>query len=252
MLYNKNALKRLEELYPVGTTLRLIHMEDVRPVPPGTLGVVEYIDDAGQIHVRWDNGSSLALIPLVDDFRIVLNDLRNYLFKVDNDSLVICEDGLSFINYTFSTVFDPQTIIGESIFVYANNGSFKTSDSNYPQKVENYLNTYDRYLYEIIPDNKLTDMNFFIQYIYQWLLDTDNNMVFTSDWEDGQDYLLIHHDEIESFVNRNLLHKVFEPDEDGLNWVVYPSFLSHFNIKDWDQNQNFEQLLLNINEEVER
>jgi|GEM_PF-584036 len=70
MLYNKNALKRLEELYPVGTTLRLIHMEDVRPVPPGTLGVVEYIDDAGQIHVRWENGSGLALVPGEDVFEV--------------------------------------------------------------------------------------------------------------------------------------------------------------------------------------
>jgi hypothetical protein len=28
-----------------------------------------HVDDAGQIHVRWDTGSGLAVIPGVDEFR---------------------------------------------------------------------------------------------------------------------------------------------------------------------------------------
>lgn len=41
------------------------------PVPPGTIGEVTHIDDIGNIHVRWQNGSSLALIPEVDSFKVV-------------------------------------------------------------------------------------------------------------------------------------------------------------------------------------
>lgn len=53
-----------------GDRIILIHMHnDPFPVPDGTRGTVKYVDDAGQIHVRWDTGSGLAVIPGVDDFR---------------------------------------------------------------------------------------------------------------------------------------------------------------------------------------
>jgi hypothetical protein len=41
------------------------------PILPGTVGVVTHIDDAGSIHMRWENGSSLALIPEIDSFQTV-------------------------------------------------------------------------------------------------------------------------------------------------------------------------------------
>ena len=43
-------------------------MEDEMAVPPGSMGTVDFIDDAGQIHMNWDCGRSLALIPGVDSF----------------------------------------------------------------------------------------------------------------------------------------------------------------------------------------
>ena len=56
-------------IYFPGDRVVLIHMDDPLPVPDGTRGTVDYVDDAGQIHMKWDNGRTLALVPGVDKFR---------------------------------------------------------------------------------------------------------------------------------------------------------------------------------------
>lgn len=63
MLMNK------QDVYFPGDRVLCIHMDDPHPVSDGTRGTVNHIDDAGQIHVRWDTGSGLALVPGVDKFR---------------------------------------------------------------------------------------------------------------------------------------------------------------------------------------
>ena len=65
----RQQVERLKERYPVGTRVVLHHMDDpYAPVPPGTKGTVTYVDDMGQIGVKWDNGSSLSLVPGEDSF----------------------------------------------------------------------------------------------------------------------------------------------------------------------------------------
>ena len=39
------------------------------PVESGTRGTVEHVDDMGTIHMRWDNGRGLGLVPGEDEFR---------------------------------------------------------------------------------------------------------------------------------------------------------------------------------------
>lgn len=69
---DKKYIEQLRKKYPVGTKIQLISMRDEKyPVLPGTLGEVTGIDDAGSIHMKWENGSSLALIPEVDSFKVV-------------------------------------------------------------------------------------------------------------------------------------------------------------------------------------
>ena len=72
--------------YPPGTRILLEHMEDKFAVPDGTRGTVDYVDDAGQIHMRWDNGRTLAIIPQVDSFRKLtkeeLTQEQNMVIKV--------------------------------------------------------------------------------------------------------------------------------------------------------------------------
>ena len=59
----------LRKQYPAGTRVVLGIMDDLHAPPPGTKGTVQYVDDMGQLGVRWDNGSSLSLIPGEDNFR---------------------------------------------------------------------------------------------------------------------------------------------------------------------------------------
>ena len=69
---NDAELKALRERYPAGIRIRLIHMaDDIAPVPPGTIGSVALIDDAGNIHMNWENCRSLALIEGVDEFEVI-------------------------------------------------------------------------------------------------------------------------------------------------------------------------------------
>ncbi len=41
------------------------------PIPDGTIGEVQYVDDAGNIHMKWQNGRTLSLIDGVDDFEVI-------------------------------------------------------------------------------------------------------------------------------------------------------------------------------------
>ena len=43
--------------------------EKHQAVPPGTRGTVQFVDDVGSIHMNWDNGRTLALVPKEDSFR---------------------------------------------------------------------------------------------------------------------------------------------------------------------------------------
>lgn len=63
---------RLRGMYPQGTKIKLVEMRDIQAPKPGTKGVVSFIDDMGQIHVKWETGSSLALIPGLDKFETYL------------------------------------------------------------------------------------------------------------------------------------------------------------------------------------
>lgn len=68
---NKAYLEQLRKQYPKGTKLQMITMRNEKyPVHPGTVGEVTHIDDMGSIHLKWQNGSSLAIIPEVDSFRV--------------------------------------------------------------------------------------------------------------------------------------------------------------------------------------
>ena len=61
-------IRDLKMKYRNGDAIELIEMVGEK-LPSGLKGRVTLVDDIGQIHVDWDNGSTLALIPGLDIFR---------------------------------------------------------------------------------------------------------------------------------------------------------------------------------------
>lgn len=59
-------VKTLKSLYPNGTRVKLLEMEDPFAPPIGTLGTVIGVDDIGSILVSWDNGQSLNVLYGID------------------------------------------------------------------------------------------------------------------------------------------------------------------------------------------
>ena len=68
---SREQVARLREQYRKGMKVRLISMDDMQAPPPGTIGEISGVDDAGSVMVRWETGSSLSLIPGEDRFEIV-------------------------------------------------------------------------------------------------------------------------------------------------------------------------------------
>ena len=68
---SREQIAALRERYPRGTRVELLGMDDPQAPPMRTMGEILGIDDAGQLLVRWETGSSLSLIPGVDSFCIV-------------------------------------------------------------------------------------------------------------------------------------------------------------------------------------
>ena len=67
-ILDREHILALKKEYPSKTKIRLIHMNDYQAPPAGTIGTVTSVDEMGTIHVSWENGSSLGLIPSEDSF----------------------------------------------------------------------------------------------------------------------------------------------------------------------------------------
>ena len=68
---DEQYLEHLRRTYKAGNRLRCICMEDLHGVPFGVEGTVQFVDDAGNVHMRWDNGSTLSYLSDVDKVEVV-------------------------------------------------------------------------------------------------------------------------------------------------------------------------------------
>lgn len=72
-MITKEQLTVLRSLYPAGTRVELLQMDDVQAPPIGTKGTVIGVDDTGNLMVNWDNGSGLSVIYGIDRVRKVVS-----------------------------------------------------------------------------------------------------------------------------------------------------------------------------------
>ena len=80
---DRKMVNFIREQYPAGTRVRLNSMKDpYDPIAPGTEGEVDFVDDIGTIHMKWDNGRALGIVPGEDSFTVLppkLTTLKLYM-----------------------------------------------------------------------------------------------------------------------------------------------------------------------------
>ena len=80
---DRKMVNFIREQYLPGTRIRLNSMEDpYAPIAPGTEGEVDFVDDIGTIHMKWDNGRALGIVPGEDSFSVLppkLTTLKLYM-----------------------------------------------------------------------------------------------------------------------------------------------------------------------------
>lgn len=69
----------LRQQFPKDSRIQLTEIGgNPRPISPGSTGKLDYIDDAGQFHVKWDNGCTLALVLGEDRFSVYLPEPQTF------------------------------------------------------------------------------------------------------------------------------------------------------------------------------
>tara|TARA_R110001592_G_scaffold350329_1_gene646367 strand:+ start:6119 stop:8131 length:2013 start_codon:yes stop_codon:yes gene_type:complete len=75
-------MRNVDPMAREGMRVRMIHMDDERPVDEGLEGTIEKIDDLGTLHVRWDDGRLLGVIPNEDNYELLPSNEEQIDFDV--------------------------------------------------------------------------------------------------------------------------------------------------------------------------
>lgn len=77
MVFNEKRIEMMKQRYPEGTRICLDSMEnDPNPIPSGTKGTVQFVDDMGSVFCKFDNGRSLGMILGEDSFHKIQDEVQ--------------------------------------------------------------------------------------------------------------------------------------------------------------------------------
>lgn len=68
---NKETVEQIRRMYPAGTRVELLAMDDPQAPSVGTKGTVLGVDDTGSLLMKWDNGSGRNVVWQQDRVRKV-------------------------------------------------------------------------------------------------------------------------------------------------------------------------------------
>ena len=138
----KIDVKKIKDTYKSGMKLRLLEdmkEEKYHPIPAGKIGTVDYVDDVGTIHMKWEIGSSLGIIPEIDKFE-----------EVEKIKVIMVEVGKEpYVKEIYNTLKDKQELVGGIIecvptfFSKENSYDFITNEEG---KIEGL--PYNRFVYD--------------------------------------------------------------------------------------------------------
>ena len=76
-MHNERKVEMLKKRYPEGTRICIDRMgNDPDPIPSGTKGTGEFVDDCGTVFCKFDNGRSLGVIPGEDSFHKIQEEVQ--------------------------------------------------------------------------------------------------------------------------------------------------------------------------------
>ncbi len=90
MYYSENEVLKIKATYPPGTQIVVNEINDPIPIPSGTKGKVEKVDDIGTIHCTFENGRRFGIIPGEDDFSVIEQD---HLKSIQKTRVFVDMDG---------------------------------------------------------------------------------------------------------------------------------------------------------------
>ena len=62
--------KQVKAMYPKGTVVESIFVDDIKAPPKGTRGVVTHVDDIGTVFVNWDDEKYVSGVLVLEKDRI--------------------------------------------------------------------------------------------------------------------------------------------------------------------------------------
>ena len=116
-----------------GRLVRLNKMDDEYAVPANTIGVIDFVDGIGQIHIKWENGSSLALVPEIDDYEIFSDWRANSETKIKRIDANTIEQIIVSDYNTTKIIWDitPEKVVEKEMYVKSDTAWHKVSLDKY-------------------------------------------------------------------------------------------------------------------------